>query len=68
MPVYTRDVLLTLVGSVISVEVNFALKKSSLFDLYEKVAANERISDADALRLIETKDLNALGANSFARP
>ncbi len=41
---------------------NFALKKSSLFDLYEKVTANERISDADALRLFETKDLNALGA------
>src|SRR5580692_4689214 len=41
---------------------NFLVQQSGLRDLYEKVAANERISDADALRLFETKDLNALGA------
>src|SRR5215211_3719814 len=41
---------------------NFLIQHSELRDLYEKVAANERISDADALRLFETKDLNALGA------
>ncbi len=41
---------------------NFLIQRSELRDLYEKVAANERISDADALRLFETKDLNALGA------
>lgn len=35
---------------------------SELRDLYEKVAAGSRISEADALRLFETKDLNALGA------
>jgi hypothetical protein len=29
---------------------------------YEKVAAGERICDAEALRLFESKDLNALGA------
>jgi aminodeoxyfutalosine synthase len=33
-----------------------------LRDLYEKVEAAERISDADALRLMQSKDLNALGA------
>ncbi len=41
---------------------NFLIQRSELRDIYEKVAANERISDADALRLFETKDLNALGA------
>src|SRR6188768_4262164 len=41
---------------------NFLIQRSELRDLDEKVAANERISDADALRLFETKDLNALGA------
>src|SRR5580698_17212 len=41
---------------------NFLIQQSGLRDIYEKVAANERISDADALRLFETKDLNALGA------
>jgi len=33
-----------------------------LRDLYDKVAAGERISEADALRLFESKDLNAIGA------
>ena len=41
---------------------NFFIQRSELRDLYEKVVANERISEADALRLFETKDLNALGA------
>ena len=42
--------------------VNFFIQRSELRDLYDKVVANERISDADALRLFESKDLNALGA------
>ena len=41
---------------------NFFIQRSELRDLYEKVAAGERISEADALRLFETKDLNALGS------
>ena len=41
---------------------NFFLQRSRLRDLYDKVAAGERISDADALRLFESKDLNAVGA------
>lgn len=41
---------------------NFLIRKSSLQDLYDKVAANERISEADALRLFESKDLNAVGS------
>jgi len=46
----------------------FALKHSELRDLYEKVVAGERLTEADALRLFETKDLNALGALAdFAR-
>ncbi len=40
---------------------NFFLQKSDLRDLYDKVVAGERISDADALRLFESKDLNAIG-------
>src|SRR6202167_82822 len=41
---------------------NFFVQQSGLRDLYDKVAAGERISEADALRLFESKDLNALGA------
>ncbi len=41
---------------------NFFVQRSGLRDLYDKVAAGERISEADALRLFESKDLNALGA------
>jgi aminodeoxyfutalosine synthase len=41
---------------------SFFVQRSELRDLYEKVAAGERISEADALRLFESKDLNALGA------
>jgi aminodeoxyfutalosine synthase len=40
----------------------FLIQYSDLHDLYERVADGERISDADALRLFESKDLNALGA------
>ncbi len=40
----------------------FFVQRSELRDLYDKVAAGERISEAEALRLFETKDLNALGA------
>jgi aminodeoxyfutalosine synthase len=41
---------------------NFFIQRSELRNIYDKVVAGERISDADALRLFETKDLNALGA------
>src|ERR1039457_5553435 len=41
---------------------NFFVQRSELRDLYDKVAADERISEADALRLFESKDLTALGA------
>ena len=40
----------------------FFVQRSELRDLYDKVAAGERISEADALRLFESKDLNTLGA------
>jgi aminodeoxyfutalosine synthase len=41
---------------------NFFLQRCELRDIYDKVVAGERISDADALRLFESKDLNAVGA------
>jgi len=41
---------------------NFFLQRSELRDIYEKVAAGQSISDEDALRLFESKDLNAVGA------
>lgn len=41
---------------------SFFVNRSELRDLYEKVAAGERISESEALRLFETKDLNTLGA------
>jgi aminodeoxyfutalosine synthase len=41
---------------------HYFVQRSGLRDLYEKVAAGERICDAEALRLFESKDLNALGA------
>jgi len=48
--------------------VDFFIQRSELRDIYDKVAAGERISDADALRLFESKDLNAVGAIAdFAR-
>jgi aminodeoxyfutalosine synthase len=42
--------------------VEFFIQRSELRDIYDKVVAGERISEADALRLFESKDLNALGA------
>ncbi|MCU0770292.1 MAG: radical SAM protein [Verrucomicrobia bacterium] len=41
---------------------NFLFGHSDLRDLHDKVAAGRRLSEADALRLFESKDLNALGA------
>ena len=38
------------------------VRRSGLSDLYDKVAAGQRVSEADALRLFESKDLNTLGA------
>jgi len=39
---------------------NFLLKHAELSVLYDKVAAGVRISEADALRLFQSKDLNSL--------
>jgi len=48
--------------------VHFFVQRSELRDLYEKAVAGERFSEADALRLFESKDLNAVGAIAdFAR-
>ena len=44
---------------------NFFVLRSELRDIYDKVAAGERISDADALRLFESKDLNAVISTVF---
>ncbi|HXR48116.1 MAG TPA: radical SAM protein [Candidatus Limnocylindrales bacterium] len=41
---------------------NFFVQRSELRDIYDKVAAGKRISEADALRLFESRDLNAVGA------
>ena len=41
---------------------NLLLKQSSLRDVHEKVVAGGRITDEEALRLFQTRDLNALGA------
>ena len=41
---------------------HFLAQRSELRDLYDKVAAVERISEAEALRLCESNDLNAVGA------
>src|SRR5688572_30272036 len=41
---------------------SFALRHSDLRHIYERVVAGERISQEDALRLFESKDLNAVGA------
>ncbi|HVY71498.1 MAG TPA: aminofutalosine synthase MqnE [Verrucomicrobiae bacterium] len=41
---------------------NFILRQSGLRDLHEKVEAGQRLTEADALRLFECKDLNAVGA------
>jgi aminodeoxyfutalosine synthase len=42
--------------------VQFFVQHSKLRDLYDKVAAGQRMSEADALRLFESTDLNAVGA------
>ena len=41
---------------------NSLLPSGELRDLYEKVADGTRVSDADAVRLFQTKDLNGLAA------
>jgi aminodeoxyfutalosine synthase len=40
----------------------YFVQRSNLRDLYEKVAGGARISEEEALRLFESKDLNTLGA------
>ncbi|MGA2863343.1 MAG: aminofutalosine synthase MqnE [Verrucomicrobiota bacterium] len=40
----------------------FFIQRSELRDLYRKVAAGQRISEAEALRLFQSTDLQALGA------
>ncbi|HTV40653.1 MAG TPA: aminofutalosine synthase MqnE [Candidatus Sulfotelmatobacter sp.] len=42
--------------------VNFFVQRSQLRDIYDKVVAGERISESDALRLFESRDINAIGA------
>ncbi|MDP6035833.1 MAG: CofH family radical SAM protein, partial [Verrucomicrobiota bacterium] len=47
---------------------NLIAQKSPLADLHEKVESGERITDDDAMRLFECRDLNALAAlANFAR-
>ena len=47
---------------------SFLIQHSELYDLYDKVTGGARLSEADALRLFESKDLNAVGALvDFAR-
>ena len=41
---------------------NSFVQRSELRDLYDKVAAGERLSESDAMRLFESRDLNAIGA------
>jgi len=41
---------------------NLTVLKSGLRDLYDKVAGGGRIDEAEAMRLMESKDLNAVGA------
>lgn len=41
---------------------HFFVQRSELRDLYDKVAAGARITEADALRLFESNDLNTVGA------
>ena len=45
-----------------SYTVNFFIQRSELRDIYDQVVAGQRISEADALRLFESRDLNAVGA------
>ena len=47
---------------------NSFAQRSELRDLHDKVVAGVRLSEADALRLFENKDINAVGAMAdFAR-
>jgi aminodeoxyfutalosine synthase len=41
---------------------NLAVQQSGLADLFDKVSAGERLSEADALRLFQSRDINAVGA------
>ncbi len=41
---------------------NVLLRTSDLKDIHDKVAAGQRINETDALRLFQSKDLNAIGA------
>lgn len=41
---------------------SFVLQHSELRDVYDKVVGGQRISDEDALRLFQSRDLNAVGA------
>jgi aminodeoxyfutalosine synthase len=45
---------------------NFLIQRSTLADIHEKVVSGVRISEAEALRLFESKDLNTLGAMANA--
>ncbi len=40
----------------------YFVQRSELRELYDKVAAGERISETEALRLFESRDLNTVGA------
>jgi len=41
---------------------SFFIQQSDLRDIYEKVVAGTRVTEADALRLFQSKDLNVVGA------
>src|SRR2546423_70256 len=41
---------------------NFILQRSELRDIHDKVVAGQRVSEADALRLFESRDVNGVGA------
>jgi len=42
--------------------VHFFVQRGELRDLYDKVADGQRIDEAEAMRLLESKDINAVGA------
>jgi aminodeoxyfutalosine synthase len=41
---------------------SFFIQQSDLRDIYEKVVAGTRVTEADALRLFQSKDINVVGA------
>src|SRR6266545_4550937 len=41
---------------------NLLIQRSDLHDIYDSVVTGQRLSEADAIRLFESKDLNAVGA------